>query len=85
VTSWQDVLLALCAVAFLGSLVPSMLDKGTRISRRTSVPTALGAWAQGVTLVSLGLVVSGALTLLIAAAWTQLAIARPLAAPAPKP
>lgn len=68
------------AVVFLLSLVPSLAAKDTRISRRTSVPTAAAAWVQGVTMLTLGLVFSGGLTLAIAGAWTAIAVWRPLKA-----
>ncbi|MHB8585145.1 MAG: hypothetical protein ACYDDF_04830 [Thermoplasmatota archaeon] len=75
---WQDALLSLVALVFLASLVPSVLKRGTQVSRATSVPTAAGAWVQAVTLITLGLVVSGGITLIIAAAWTAIAVTRPI-------
>lgn len=73
---WQDTVLSVAAVVFFLALVPSMIDKTTRIPRRTSIPTATAVWAQAATFATLGLLFTTFATLLIAVAWTYIAIAR---------
>lgn len=75
---WQDVVLASATVVFFVALLPSMLDRKTQISRRTSVPTAGAVWVQGLTFASLGLGWTAFGTFCIAAAWTHLALFRPM-------
>jgi hypothetical protein len=76
--AWQDVVLAATAVIFFVALLPSLLRRETRISRTTSIPTAAGAWIQVFVFATLALYVTAFLTLVIAAAWTAIALWRPL-------
>lgn len=69
-------MLSVAAVVFFLALIPSMVDRATRISRRTSVPTAIAVWAQAATFATMGLLFTTFTTMLIAVAWTFLAIAR---------
>lgn len=73
---WQDAVLAGATVVFFAALIPSMVDRTTRISRKTSVPTAAAVWVQGLTFATLGLGWTAFGTFCIAAAWTHLAIFR---------
>jgi hypothetical protein len=74
--AWQDVVLSTAAVVFFVSLVPAMVKRETRIPRTTSVPTAIGVYAQTAAFATLGLTLTAVLTLLIALAWTHLAVWR---------
>lgn len=74
--AWQDTVLALTTVAFAAALVPSIVSRATRISRKTSIPTALAVWLQAAIFSTLDLWWTVAGTILIALAWTYLAIAR---------
>lgn len=76
--AWQDLLLAFTTVIFAGALVPSILHRGTQISRKTSVPTACAVWVQSAVFFSLQLWWTTAGTILIAILWTYLALERPL-------
>jgi len=76
--AWQDIILGAAGVVFFLSLLPSVLDPRTKISRRTSVPTTAGAWVQTFAFATLGLVATAIITGLVALAWTFLAWKRPL-------
>lgn len=77
-SSWQDLVLTIAALVFLASLLPSVMDARTRIPRRTSVPTAVGAWTQVVVFATLGLAFTALVTAGIACGWTFLAWKRTL-------
>jgi len=74
---WQDLVLAGLNVVFLAALIPSLVNRATRISRTTSVPTAAAVWVQGAAFATLGLWWTAAGSFLIAVAWTFLAVFRP--------
>ena len=76
--AWQDIILGAAGFVFFLSLLPSVLDARTKISRRTSIPTATGVWVQTFAFATLGLVTTAITTGLVAVAWTFLAWKRPL-------
>lgn len=76
--AWQDLVLGAAGFVFFVSLLPSVLEEGTKISRRTSIPTATGVWIQTFAFATLGLWVTAIATGLVAVAWSYLAWKRPL-------
>lgn len=76
--AWQDWILGAAGFVFFVSLLPSVLEPATRISRRTSIPTAVGVWVQTFAFATLGLVTTAITTGLVALAWSYLAWKRPL-------
>lgn len=75
--AWQDLVLAALNVVFFAALLPSVANRGTRISRRTSVPTAAAVWIQGIVFATLGLWWTAGGSFCIATVWTFLALQRP--------
>lgn len=76
--AWQDIVLSAAGFVFFLSLLPSVLDERTRISRRTSIPTATGVWVQAFAFATLALWTTAIVTGFVALAWTFLAWKRPL-------
>lgn len=74
--TWQDIVLSVTAVVFFVALLPSVLQRRTRVSRLTSVPTAAAVWVQAGVFATLGLVFTAVATFAIALAWTHIAIFR---------
>jgi hypothetical protein len=77
--AWQDLALGAAGFVFFVSLLPSVLDTRTRISRRTSIPTSVGVvWVQTFAFATLGLWVTAATTAAVGLCWTYIAWRRPL-------
>lgn len=75
-TSWQDYVTTAVSLAFIISLVPSMLDRNTRIPAFTSALTGTGLAILAVVYASLTLDISATTTAVMAACWWVLLIWR---------
>lgn len=73
---WQDWVFAGGAVFFAVSLIPTVLDERSRVSRLTSVPTAVLLVAFAAAQWTLGLRVAPACEIVCALGWTFMAVRR---------
>lgn len=73
---WQDIVLSVGQWVFFAALLPAILGKETKPPLSTSVPTAVIAAIFAFVYTTLTLWISALSSLLVAAAWTVLAVQR---------
>ncbi len=75
---WQSNVIGAIQLVFAISMWPTLSNPRAQVPRRTSVTTSCGLWVIGAVYVSLELWTAVAMASICAAAWTFVAIYRPV-------
>ena len=75
---WQDIVIAICAIAFSYALIPQILkgfrSKKSLISTQTTIITTIGMFMLALTYLTPNLIFSAIITFIATALWTILLI-----------
>lgn len=75
---WQNSAIAVIQLALTATLWPTIRDRRSRVSRKTSVPCLVGLFALSGIFVTLDLWTAAGSSFLCASAWTYIALYRPI-------